>query len=243
MIGGGIGAAYATLMGVLSVSQGPCGIIGVICIRPDCMFQFIISMIVATIASFIATTLLGGILGKKEMKKETVPNTSTPVVEVKSNIVDMENVEKVLYAPIQGNIITRENIPDETFASGMLGDGVGVEPETGEVVAPCNGEITSLAETLHAIGITGPDGMEVLIHVGIDTVKMKGDGFKPFVKEGEKVKAGQKLLTFDIEKIKKAGYSTTSAVLLTNSSDYPHFKILKTGVTKQNEKIISIEEK
>lgn len=243
LIGGGIGAAYATLMGVLSVSQGPCGIIGVICIRPDCMFQFIISMIVATIASFIATTLLGGILGKKEMKKETVPNTSTPVVEVKSNIVDMENVEKVLYAPIQGNIITRENIPDETFASGMLGDGVGVEPETGEVVAPCNGEITSLAETLHAIGITGPDGMEVLIHVGIDTVKMKGDGFKPFVKEGEKVKAGQKLLTFDIEKIKKAGYSTTSAVLLTNSSDYPHFKILKTGVTKQNEKIISIEEK
>lgn len=243
LIGGGIGAAYATLMGVLSVSQGPCGIIGVICIRPDCMFQFIISMIVATIASFIATTLLGGILGKKEMKKETVPNTSTPVVEVKSNIVDMENVEKVLYAPIQGNIITRENIPDETFASGMLGDGVGVEPETGEVVAPCNGEITSLAETLHAIGITGPDGMEVLIHVGIDTVKMKGDGFKPFVKEGEKVKAGQKLLTFDIEKIKKAGYSTTSAVLLTNSSDYPYFKILKTGVTKQNEKIISIEEK
>ena len=109
LIGGGIGAAYATLMGVLSVSQGPCGIIGVICIRPDCMFQFIISMIVATIASFIATTLLGGILGKKEMKKETVPNTSTPIVEVKSNIVDMENVEKVLYAPIQGNIITREN--------------------------------------------------------------------------------------------------------------------------------------
>ena len=241
LIGGGIGAAYATLMGVLSVSQGPCGIIGVICIRPDCMLQFVISMIVATIASFIATTVLGQILGKKEEKGEK--KETTPVSAIVSEKEEMnKNVEKALFAPIQGNIIARENIPDETFASGMLGDGVGVEPETGEVVAPCNGEITSLAETLHAIGITGPDGMEVLIHVGIDTVKMKGEGFKPFVKEGEKVKAGQKLLTFDMEKIKKAGYSTTSAVLLTNSSDYPHFKILKTGVTKQIEKIISIEE-
>ena len=240
LIGGGIGAAYATLMGVLSVSQGPCGIIGVICIRPDCMMQFVISMIIATIASFIATTLLGTVLGKKEEKKETIPVQPATIPEIKANT---ENNEKILYAPIQGNIIARESIPDETFASGMLGDGVGVEPELGEVVAPCDGEITSLAETLHAIGITGANGMEILIHIGIDTVKMNGDGFKAFVKEGEHVKSGQKLLTFDMTKIKAAGYNTTSAVLLINSSDYPHFNILKTGSTKQMEKIITIEEK
>lgn len=240
LIGGGIGAAYATLMGVLSVSQGPCGIIGVICIRPDCMMQFVISMIIATIASFIATTLLGTVLGKKEEKKETIPVQPATIPEIKANT---ENNEKILYAPIQGNIIARESIPDETFASGMLGDGVGVEPELGEVVAPCDGEITSLAETLHAIGITGANGMEILIHIGIDTVKMNGDGFKAFVKEGEHVKSGQKLLTFDMTKIKAAGYNTTSAVLLINSNDYPHFNILKTGSTKQMEKIITIEEK
>lgn len=84
--------------------------------------------------------------------------------------------------------------------------------------------------------------MEVLIHVGVDTVKMKGDGFTLFVSEGEKVRAGQKLMTFDLEKIRSAGYSTTSAVLLTNSDDYASCKILKTGMTQQMEKIISIEE-
>ena len=96
----------------------------------------------------------------------------------------------MIYAPIQGNVIPRENIPDETFASGVLGDGVGIEPETGEVVAPFDGKISSVTETCHAIGITGPGGMELLIHVGVDTVKMNGDGFTVLVSEGDKVKAG-----------------------------------------------------
>ncbi len=154
----------------------------------------------------------------------------------------LENVEKVIYAPIQGNVIPRENIPDETFASGVLGDGVGIEPETGEVVAPFDGEISSVTETRHAIGITGPGGMELLIHVGVDTVKMNGDGFSVLVSEGDKVKVGHKLMTFDISKIKAAGYSTTSAILLTNSDDYQSCNIVKTGMTKQKEKIITVDE-
>lgn len=99
-----------------------------------------------------------------------------------------------------------------------------------------------MTETRHAIGISGPGGMEVLIHVGVDTVKMKGDGFELFVGEGEKVKAGQRLMAFDMEKIKKAGYSTTTAVLLTNSDEYKSCKVLKTGMAKKMEKLISIEE-
>lgn len=150
-------------------------------------------------------------------------------------------MEKVIYAPIQGKVIPRENIPDETFASGVLGDGVGIEPEKGEVAAPFDGEISSVTETRHAVGISGPDGMEVLIHVGVDTVKMKGDGFTLLVSEGEKVEAGQKLITFDISKIKAAGYSTTSAVLLTNSDDYPSCNVVKTGEVKQMEKIITVD--
>ena len=122
----------------------------------------------------------------------------------------------------------------------MLGDGVGIEPEQGTVTAPFDGEISSLAETKHAIGISGPGGMEVLIHVGVDTVKMKGDGFTLFVSEGEKVRAGQKPMTFDLEKIRSAGYSTTSAVLLTNSDEYASCKVLKTGMTQQMEKMISV---
>lgn len=150
-------------------------------------------------------------------------------------------MEKVVFAPIQGNVIPREHIPDETFASGVLGDGVGIEPETGEVVAPFDGEISSVTETRHAIGITGPGGMELLIHVGVDTVKMNGDGFTVLVSEGDKVQAGQKLMTFDISKIKAAGYSTTSAILLTNSDDYPSYHVIKTGRSNQMEKIITVE--
>lgn len=148
--------------------------------------------------------------------------------------------EMVLCAPLKGNVINREEIPDETFAAGILGDGVGIEPEAGEVAAPFDGEISTVAETHHAVGITGPGGMEVLIHVGIDTVNMKGDGFEVFVSEGDKVKAGQKLMAFDIEKIKAAGYSTTTAVLLTNSDDYPDFKIVKMGKTDVMEKLVTV---
>lgn len=109
------------------------------------------------------------------------------------------------------------------------------------VVAPFDGEISSVAETRHAVGISGPGGMELLIHVGVDTVKMNGDGFELFVKEGEKVKKGQKLIKFDIAKIKAAGYSSTTAVLLTNSDDYKACNVVKKGMAKQGEKIIDVE--
>lgn len=145
--------------------------------------------------------------------------------------------EKVLYVPVKGNVIARGEIPDETFASGVLGDGVGIEPEVGLVVAPCDGEIASLTDTRHAIGMTTADGMEILIHVGIDTVNMQGDGFTLFVSQGEKVKAGQKLLTFDREKIKAAGYSTTTAVLVANSFMFPDFHVVKTGKSELMEKL------
>ncbi len=152
-----------------------------------------------------------------------------------------ESGEKIVFAPVKGNVIQREEIPDGTFASGVLGDGVGIEPVESEVVAPFDGEISSVADTFHAIGITGPGGMEVLIHVGVDTVNMKGDGFELFVSEGDKVKAGQKLISFDMEKIKAAGYSTTTAVLLTNSDDYTEVQVIKYGKTGKMEKLLTVE--
>ena len=139
--------------------------------------------------------------------------------------------ERILYAPVKGNVIARDSIPDATFAAGILGDGV---------VSPVDGEISTVVDSRHAVGISGPDGMELLIHVGVDTVNMKGEGFTCFVKEGDKVKAGQKLIAFDINKIVQAGYSPTTAVLLTNSDDYSNFMVKKMGRTERMEEMLTV---
>ncbi len=151
-----------------------------------------------------------------------------------------ETVE--IFAPLTGTVISREQIPDETFATGVLGDGAGIEPEVGEVVAPFDGEISSTTDTFHAVGISGPGGMELLIHVGVDTVNMKGEGFKLLVREGDKVKKGQKLILFDIAKIKAAGYPATTAVLLTNSDDYAACKVNASGRVSAGDKLITVEQ-
>ena len=126
--------------------------------------------------------------------------------------------------PTPGKIIPYTDIPDPTFASGALGQGVGVEPEEGVVYAPMDGEISSVADSKHAVGITGDNDQELLIHVGVDTVEMKGDGFNTLVEEGDKVKKGQKIMEFSLQKIKDAGHPDTVVVLLTNSDDYEDVK-------------------
>lgn len=237
MAGGAAGALLGSIFHIGATSYGVTGIPGFL-ITLDYTMQYAIVLAVAFGVSFVLTWFVWK--EETEETEETVKAASDIkiVPEPESETVQSE---KALFAPIKGNVINREEIPDETFAAGVLGDGVGIEPEVGEVVAPFDGEISSVTDTRHAIGITGLGEMEVLIHVGIDTVNMNGDGFELFVSEGDKVKAGQKLMTFDIAKIKAAGYSTTTAVLLTNSDDYPDFKILKIGKTNTMEKIFTIE--
>ena len=109
---------------------------------------------------------------------------------------------------VNGNMISLKDVKDEVFASGVLGEGFAMEPSDGEVKSPCNGTITAVAETGHAIGIVSDHGAEVLIHIGMDTVKMNGKGFKVHVKVGQKVKAKQPLVTVDLAKVKEAGYDT-----------------------------------
>lgn len=245
MAGGAVGALMGSLFHIGATSYGVTGIPGFL-ITLDYTMQYAIVLAVAFGVSFALTWFIW----KEEREENEEADKTTNTVEKieKANAIQetesetaLNLSEKALFAPIKGTIIRREEIPDETFAAGVLGDGVGIEPEDGEVVAPFDGEISSVTDTRHAIGITGPDDMEVLIHVGIDTVNMNGEGFTLFVSEGDKVKAGQKLMNFDIAKIKAAGYSTTTAVLLTNSDDYSDFKIVKTGKTNLLEKVFTIE--
>lgn len=243
-IGGACGALFASVTHLGASGTGVTGLFGVLlCLKSP--VQYVLMMVVSIGVSFTLTWIFGYKDEEPQTQQTATEETTAEETTTEETVTEeeaSESVEMVLYAPVQGNVIPRESIPDETFASGVLGDGVGIEPEKGEVTSPFDGEISSLTDTCHAVGITGPGGMEVLIHVGVDTVKMNGDGFTLFVSEGEKVKAGQKLMEFDIEKIKAAGYSSTTAVLLTNSDEYKSCKVIKTGAAKQMEKIISVDE-
>ena len=236
MIGGAFGALFGAIVKIGATAYGVTGIPGYLTINNYGLYTIL--LLISGGIAFILTW----ITWKEEMPEPTVEEIQKKEAEEKKEEAkeeDSEEAEMKIYAPIKGKTISHEEIPDETFASGVLGAGVGIEPAEGVVYAPYDGEISSTTDTKHAIGITGAGDMELLIHVGVDTVNMQGDGFELFVKEGDKVKKGDKLITFDIEKIKAAGYSPTTAVLLTNSDDYEDFKVLKLGDVAVGDEIIS----
>ena len=161
--------------------------------------------------SLVLTMILSFIIFK-DPKEESVTK-----VETKSESL---NKKSIVYAPINGKVIPLEEVKDEAFNSGSLGKGVGIMPEDGNVYAPVDGKITALFNSLHAIGLTSDDGMEVLVHIGLDTVKLNGKYFNAHVKQGDSVKKGDLLLTFDKEAIEKEGYDITTPVIITNSNDF-----------------------
>lgn len=125
----------------------------------------------------------------------------------------------IIYMPVQGQVIPLEKIPDPVFAEGMVGPGCGIQPTGDTVYAPCAGTINVVASTLHAVGLTSESGIELLIHVGMDTVSMRGKGFRVYVKEGQRVTRGQKLLTFNPDAILADGHALTSAVVICNADE------------------------
>ena len=152
----------------------------------------------------------------------------------------LETDDEILGAPVNGNMISLKDVKDEVFASGVLGEGFAMEPSDGEVKSPCNGTITAVAETGHAIGIVSDHGAEVLIHIGMDTVKMNGKGFKVHVKVGQKVKAKQPLVTVDLAKVKEAGYDTVTPMVITNGYAYHEIVMEQTGIKNVGDAAISL---
>ena len=232
-IGGAAGAMYASLVGLGASGTGVTGIFGLLlCLQHP--LEYIIMAAISIGVAFALTWLFG----YKDAEPEKKTAESAPQAEVPEK-ASVQCQLGTVYAPVSGNVVPSEQIPDETFAAGILGRGVGIEPSEGVVVAPFDGEISSVTDTHHAVGVTSPDGMELLIHVGVDTVDMKGDGFQCFVKAGQKVKIGEKLIAFDREKIAAAGHPDMVAVLLTNADDYKDLKI-ETGSRKALDKILQV---
>ena len=130
----------------------------------------------------------------------------------------------VLASPVKGTVVSLKQVNDPTFSEEMLGKGVAVIPTEGKIYAPADGEISLLFDTLHAVSMTTTDGVEILIHVGLDTVKLKGDGFVAHVATGDKVKKGDLLLSVELEALKASGYDTVTPMVVCNSDDYAEVK-------------------
>lgn len=126
----------------------------------------------------------------------------------------------ILYAPVSGKMIDLKDVPDPVFSSGTMGPGAGFQPEKGVICAPCDGKITMLAETLHAFGMETENGAEILIHVGLDTVELNGEGFKKLASEGKKVKRGTPVIEVDLALMKEKGIVMTTPMVVTNSEEY-----------------------
>ena len=149
--------------------------------------------------------------------------------------------DTVLSACLNGTVVPLADVKDEAFASGALGDGIAIEPTDGELVAPADGEISSTFETHHAVGMTTADGAELLMHIGIDTVKLGGKHFTYLVNEGDKVKKGQPLIRFELEAIKAEGYPVTTPVIVCNTDDYAAVEAKASGTVKQGDALLELK--
>ncbi len=126
-------------------------------------------------------------------------------------------LEEIIFSPLNGKVVELEEVPDPTFSQKMMGDGVAIEPTDGKVVSPVNGKVIQFFHTKHAVGIESESGLELLIHVGLETVGMGGEGFEGHVKEGDKVKVGDPLITVDLDLVKEKAASTITPVIITNA--------------------------
>lgn len=233
-IGGAAGALVAGIMHVGASAYGITGIFGFL-ITTDCTLGYLLDMVVAAAVAFI----ISWILYKEKPETVETEETKESAYDTESEHATEVTEKDTVYSPMEGKLIPMEEVPDETFASKALGDGVAVIPESGKVYAPFDGQVEMVYDTKHAIGLVSEDGMELLIHVGINTVELGGKCFTAKAENGQKMKKGDLLLEFDMDGIQKAGYPIVTPVIVTNSDDYEELKLRTSGDVKPGEKIIS----
>ncbi len=232
MIGGGLGGLYAGITHTHRFATGSSGIPAILLYIGNDTMTFFWNIIISLVISAVASAVITFILSLKYENAEK---------EIKA--ITIENIEKnTVYAPINGKVIAMENIPDPTFSAGVLGKTMGIEPSDGIVYAPFDGTIAHAADTGHALGFVSNDGVELLIHVGVDTVEMGGTGFELKVKSGDAIKAGQPLLVFDRKAVANAGHPDTVIVVVLNGDNYTEITFAPEGDIKAGQKIMEAVE-
>lgn len=240
MIGSGIAGALAVSTGVMANAVGVGGIPGILSIKTEFMAVFAICMLIVLVVPFVLTWIMG-------KKKLTLQERGIAAAEVDTakemDAAAPSKKEQVLMSVLTGKIIPIEEVPDDVFSQKIMGEGVGIEPESETVVAPADGSVSVVMEDSgHACGLVLENGMEILIHVGIDTVDMNGEGFELFVKEGDTVRCGDPLIRFSKEKIKKAGHPATTVFIVTDEGNASNIRFLSNLQAEAGETVIAAYE-
>ncbi|MDZ5588658.1 beta-glucoside-specific PTS transporter subunit IIABC [Enterococcus cecorum] len=216
------GAVGGAIIGWAKVKVFAFGLISVLSIptfiSPNPEIESNVMMaVIATIVSFVLGFILTLVLYKEKQTAETIEKTTT---DSKAQTTDTQIQRVVLKSPLTGEVVALSEVPDPVFASGAMGKGIAIQPTKGELLAPADGVIMTAFPTGHAIGMKTNDGVEILMHIGMDTVELEGDGFTLKVKEGQQVKQGDLLVQFDVERVSNKGYNLITPIIVTNTNDY-----------------------
>ncbi|SFB16545.1 PTS system sucrose-specific IIA component, Glc family /PTS system sucrose-specific IIB component, Glc family /PTS system sucrose-specific IIC component, Glc family [Acetitomaculum ruminis DSM 5522] len=236
-IGGAAGGIVASLTGIYANAYGITGLFGFL-ITAQFVGYYAMVMVVSFAVAFIVSFVM-----YKDPVEETENATTTlksPSNDSNANTSESASFEETIYNPIKGRVIPLEDVPDQTFAQKTLGDGMAIIPGEGKVVSPVDGVVETLFETKHAIGITTDNDVEILIHIGLNTVELNGQYFESHVSEGDKVKKGQLLISFDMNKIKDAGYNTVTPIIITNIEDFEGIEKETSGNKDTTDKLMKV---
>ena len=246
LIGSAVGALFAGLLQVIAVSLGSAGFLGFLSIDAKSIPFYFLCEVIAFAIAFALTYFYGKTKAADIFAAEAVAATADEAAgaEVANDTVAEEKAalqdERIL-APIVGQVVALSDVNDPVFSSGAMGQGIAIKPSEGVVYAPADAEVTIAFETGHAYGLKTANGAEILIHVGIDTVSMGGEGFDQKVAQGDKVKAGDVLGTFEAEKIAAAGLDDTTMVIVTNTADYASVTPVAEGDLAKGDAVIEVK--
>lgn len=236
-IGGACGAMVCSILHLGATATGVTGIFAIL-LTLNHPVKYIVSMAVAMAVAFVLTFLFG--TNNPEIRNEKNPKKEEQSQKPKE--VPLKDTESsfVIAAPVSGKAVDLSEVPDETFAQEILGKGCAVMPSDNKITAPADAVVETLFDTHHAVGLKLENGCEILIHIGINTVELGGQGFTAHISEGDKVTAGQTLITFDKEFIQEHGYHIITPVLVTNSDDYEDVKKVAQGDVVYGEELIRV---
>lgn len=240
-IGGAVGAVVASLFGSLYYAYAALpGLFTLVnAISPDAPMSFI-GELAGSATAIVLTIILVQFVGFDDPVAEETLTETPESAPIGTTSTAAAKTSLALNSPLSGEVIALEEVADEAFSQKVLGDGVAIRPHEGKVVAPCDARVETVIESRHAIGLACDNGAELLIHVGLNTVNLQGQHFRPLVKEGDVVKAGTPLLEFDKEAIERAGYDLTTPVLVINSDEFQLTKLQSGGTIRQEMPLMTV---